>query len=57
MEYRFIKSTLRYRVGDIIEMNPEHPWAKQRLERGIVEPVRKPKAAKRERKVMYDSND
>lgn len=52
MEYQFIKPTRRYKVGDTLEMNPDHEWTRQRLERGIVEPVRKPKAAKREKKVV-----
>lgn len=52
MEYRFLKSTMRYREGEVVDMNPRHEWTKQRLERGIVEPVKKPKAEKREKKVV-----
>lgn len=52
MKYRFLKSTMRHREGDVIDMNPKHDWTKKRLERGIVEPVKEPKAAKRETKVV-----
>ena len=47
MKYRFIRSTLRFREGQQVELDPKHPWTEQRLERGIIEPV---KVKKRETK-------
>ena len=49
MKYRFIRSTLRFREGQQVELDPKHPWTEQRLERGIIEPV---KVKKRETKVV-----
>lgn len=40
-KYRFKKATMRYRKGHVMGMDPQHPWTQQRLDRGIIELVKK----------------
>lgn len=47
-KYEFILNTRKFRIGDIIEANPESIITIQRLERGIIKPV----APKRTKKVV-----
>ena len=49
-QYKFLKSTRKYRKGDKVAFNPNHSDTRARLERGIIEKV--PKQPKREKKVI-----
>lgn len=48
--YEFIRSTLRYRKGDVKDLDPKHHHTQQRLDRGIIKPVAP--AKKRETKIV-----